>query len=88
VIDTATNSVTQRIPVGRYPFAIAAHPDGSRVYVTNHYDSSVSVIDTANNSVIQTIPAKPAVYGVDVHPDGRVYVTQYNDNSVSVIVSN
>jgi YVTN family beta-propeller protein len=94
VIDTATNKVTERIAVKQGPYGIAVHPDGSRVYVTNRIDSTVStdtwvsVIDTATNSMIQTIPIGRNSYGVAVHPDGRVYVTNSDDNSVSVFVSN
>jgi YVTN family beta-propeller protein len=88
VIDTANNSVIKTIAVGRGPFGVAVHPDGSRAYVVSYTDNSVSVIDTATDSVIQTIPARRNPRGVAVHPDSRVYVTNVQDNSVSVIVSN
>jgi len=35
---------------------VAVSPDGTRVYVTNNKDNSVSVIDTATNLVTATIP--------------------------------
>jgi DNA-binding beta-propeller fold protein YncE len=49
VIDTASNTVTATIPVGRRPAAVAISPDGHHAYVTNTDSSSVSVIDTGNN---------------------------------------
>src|SRR5208283_3722988 len=35
VIDTATNTVTDTVPVGSFPKGIAVSPDGKKVYVTN-----------------------------------------------------
>lgn len=54
VIDTATNTVTATIAVGKAPYGVAVTPDGTKTYVTNSSDSSngVSVIDTASNTVI------------------------------------
>src|SRR3989440_11249736 len=38
--------------VGNVPYGIAISPDGSRAYVTNNQDDSVSVIDTSTNTVV------------------------------------
>jgi YVTN family beta-propeller protein len=46
VIDTATNTVTTTVAVGREPRGVAVSPDSTRVYVTNSVDSTVSVIST------------------------------------------
>ena len=35
VIDTATNTVVQRVPVGTYPYTTVVSADGSKVYVSN-----------------------------------------------------
>ena len=35
VIDTATNAIVQRIPVGIYPYTTVVSADGSKVYVSN-----------------------------------------------------
>lgn len=42
VIDTASNDV-KTVPVGTRPKGVAVHPDGSRVYVANSIDHTVSV---------------------------------------------
>ncbi|RME37760.1 MAG: hypothetical protein D6788_08775 [Planctomycetota bacterium] len=46
--------VTATIPVGANPQALALEPDGSRLYVGNRLDDTVSVIDTASKLVIDT----------------------------------
>ena len=52
VIDTATNTVTATVNVGRSPAGVAVTPDGRKVYVANRLDAgTVSVIDTATNTV-------------------------------------
>jgi DNA-binding beta-propeller fold protein YncE len=44
VIDTATNTVIAPIPVGDGPWSVAVSPNGTRGYVTNLVDGTVSVI--------------------------------------------
>src|SRR5262245_28478983 len=70
VIDTATNAVVgSPIPVGNFPLGVAVMPDGSKVYVTNLGDNTVSVIAAAANTV-STIPVGFNPVGVAVTPDG------------------
>ena len=86
VIDDATQTVVDTIPVGDRPWGMAVSPDGSRVYVSNRTSNSLSVIETAGNTVIATVPVGLNPYGVAVSPDGsEVYVANYSDNSLSVI---
>ncbi|WP_373863379.1 YncE family protein, partial [Rhodococcus marinonascens] len=42
----AADTVIDTVPVGLAPSGVAITPDGSRAYVANDADSSVSVIDT------------------------------------------
>jgi YVTN family beta-propeller protein len=44
------------ILVGFGPNGVAVTPDGTRAYVTNTIDGTVSVISTASNKVVATIP--------------------------------
>jgi YVTN family beta-propeller protein len=68
-------------------------PDGSKVYVANFGDSTVSVIATATNTVIGSpilvggnIRSVPV--GLAVTPDGsKVYVANSGDSTVSVIAT-
>src|ERR1017187_2373415 len=52
VSNTITNSVTASITVGTAPNGIAVTPDGTKLYIANGYDSTVSVINTNTNTVI------------------------------------
>ena len=86
VISTATNEVTQTIPVGGRPRGIAISPDGQEAYAANAGDNTVSVINTASKTVVATIPVGDEPQGVAFAPDGAsAYVTNIEDNTVSVI---
>jgi len=86
VIDTATNTVIDTIPVGNGPWGVAVHPTGTHAYVTNFWEGTVSVIDTTINTVIATVPVGANPYGVAVTPSGtRVYVANHSSDHVSVI---
>jgi YVTN family beta-propeller protein len=54
-LSAAAHFVSKRIDVGRSPKGVALSPDGSRLYVANRLDDSVSVIDTAANKVERVI---------------------------------
>ena len=76
VIDTATNNVkTTKVPVGSSPFGVAVNPAGTKVYVANTGDDTVSVINTTTNEVTYTVTVGAGPYGVAVNPAGtKVYV--------------
>ena len=44
-----------RIPVGRNPKGLVLSRDGTRLFVANRLDDSISVIDTTNDVVVSTI---------------------------------
>ena len=81
------NTVVATIPVGKSPTGIiAVTPDGTKVYVTNQGDNSVSVIDTTTNTVIAIVTGVIEPAGVAVTPDGtRAYVADYGVAKVAVI---
>jgi YVTN family beta-propeller protein len=65
---------------------VARDPDGTRAYVTNGNDNTVSVIDTASNTVVATVAVGACSRGVAITPNGtRAYVTNLCSDSVSVI---
>jgi YVTN family beta-propeller protein len=49
----------RRVAVGRRPTALAFSGDGSRLYVANTSDDSISVVDVAGGRVTATIPLGP-----------------------------
>jgi YVTN family beta-propeller protein len=72
IIDTATNTLTAtKIPVGTNPMGLSVTPDGSKVFVANSGDGTVSVINTATNTVIDTI-----VVGINPQAFGNFISTQ------------
>jgi YVTN family beta-propeller protein len=65
---------------------VAITPDGQFVYVTNQFDSTVSVIETSSNTVTDTVIVGDTPTYVAITPDGQfAYVTNMNDNTISVI---
>ncbi|MGD0201700.1 MAG: hypothetical protein ABSD27_13190 [Bryobacteraceae bacterium] len=54
-LSASANYVIGRIPVGRAPKGIALSPDGTRLYVANRTDDTISVVDTLARRVIRTI---------------------------------
>jgi YVTN family beta-propeller protein len=79
VVDTATDAVVGTpISVGNTPSSVVVNPTGTRVYVTNAGDSTVSVIDTTSNppGTIATITVGPEPFAIAINPVGtRVYVS-------------
>ena len=58
VIDADTRLVVQQIEVGLEPMSLAARPDSSEIWVSNHVSDSVNVIDTsANSPLVHTVTA-------------------------------
>ena len=87
VINTATRTVTATPPApAALPHAVAASPDGTRVYVTNQYSNSVSVIDTtaATPTVIATVAVGATPSSVAASAT-RAAVTNQGGNSVTII---
>jgi YVTN family beta-propeller protein len=55
-----TNTVTKTLTVGDRPVSVAVSPDGTRAYVTNYYDGTVSVLNVSaqlNSVAGQDVPA-------------------------------
>ena len=50
VVNTNSNSLTNTIPVGINPFAIAETPNSQKLYVANQGDSTVSGVNTVDRS--------------------------------------
>ncbi len=51
-LSASANYVIARIPVGRNPKGLLLSRDGTRLFVANRLDDTISVIDTTNNDVV------------------------------------
>lgn len=86
LIDTASDAVVAKIPVGLHPAHVVLTPDGRFAYITNGGDNSVTVVDVAARSVVATIPVGKFPHGLRFAPDGRqAYVANLKGGTVSVI---
>lgn len=82
--------VLATVPVGVNPQMIAVLQDGSRAYVVNKADSTVSVVNLTTNTVTATIPVPATVHPnfiavINGTPTGKVYVTSPESTSMTVI---
>ena len=74
--------------LGKRPMGVAVSPDGTRVYVANNDDLSLSVLDVKTFLPITGTPVPVGSYpvGIAVSPDGsRVFVANNGDGTVSVL---
>jgi YVTN family beta-propeller protein len=79
-IDTTTNAVLKRIPVGHRPRGIGFLPDGSRAF------GRLFFVDPAKNQPSGSIAVGQRPWGVGLMPDGRtLYTANGPSNDVSVV---
>ena len=70
VVNTATNTVFDLIPVGDLPIMPAITPNGSHVYIPNFNADTISVINTKTNIIQTTISLAPDGSG----PSGVAFI--------------
>lgn len=89
VIDTATNSVINTIPVAGGTIGMAINPAGTRLYAAHTYyyaTDQVSVVDLTQDRWVATVTVGGWPHGIAVNPSGtHIYVANAQSNSVSVI---
>ena len=82
--------VLATVPVGVNPRMVAVLQDGSRAYVVNQADSTVSVVNLTTNTVTATIPVPATTHPnfiavINGTPTGKVYVTSPETNNMTII---
>ncbi len=93
VIDRPTLQLVRTIPVGDHPNDMTESPDGSRLFVANANQNTVSVIDASAGRVTETLstslfpgaPEGSTPNSVALSSDGRrLYVANADNNYVAV----
>ena len=75
----SANYVIARIPVGHNPRGLALASDGSKLFVANRLEDTISVIDTRSNRVASTIALSgPKVVNVPRHGEQTFYSARYS----------
>ncbi len=86
IIDTTSNQIVRRVPVGRVPRGIALSADGSRAWVTNTWDDSITEIDTVAGQPVRTLPAGFEPMGIVVDPSAEtLYAANRLSNDISIV---
>ena len=98
VIDSKSQKVVHRVPVGIDPVSIALRPDGKEVWVSNHISDSVSVIDNDKKSptylnviaTVQEFDANRATsfdepVGIAFASNEKAYVALSSENQIAVV---
>lgn len=84
--DPATGAEIDADTVELLPTAIAVHPAGDLVFVTNKNSSSVSMYNAVTGTVTRTETVGTSPTGIAYTPDGsRVYVVNQGSNTLSVL---
>src|SRR6266511_3617514 len=79
VMDPADNQIVGAFQTGKDSRGAAISPDGTRIYVVNYSDHTISAINTVDNRVV-TIGVVPAPLDAVVSPDGkRAYAISLDD---------
>jgi YVTN family beta-propeller protein len=75
----SANYVIARIPVGHNPRGLALTRDGSKLFVANRLEDTISVIDTRSNRVSSTIKLSgPKTVNVQRHGEQAFYSARYS----------
>src|SRR5947207_1121718 len=73
-----------RLSPRRSPAGLAVSPDGSRLYVAENVADSLALIDLGGKRVLQRLRTGHLPYAVAAALDGRIYVSNWGEETVSV----
>src|SRR6195256_388798 len=71
LIDPVSNKVVGEIKGIEAPHGVAVAPDGSRIYISEQADNTVTVVDGKTLQVTKRIPLSGNPNLIDLTPDGR-----------------
>jgi DNA-binding beta-propeller fold protein YncE len=69
----------------RYPAGIAASRNGKFLYVAENVGDSLAVVNPETSEVMQRIPTDHYPYAVELASNGKVYVSAWGGNTISVL---
>ena len=72
----------------RYPAGLAPSADGHTLYVAENLGDSLAVVNLSDRRVTQRVPAGRYPYAVTVASDGRVFVSAWGGQTVSIFAPN
>ncbi|MGH9607455.1 MAG: YncE family protein [Terracidiphilus sp.] len=80
------------VPVGRHPSGLTVFPDGTRAYVANQQDSSISIVDLRSHAVVKTFATIGMPRSIASTADSstnsiftKVYVASPNTNNLEIV---
>jgi serine/threonine-protein kinase len=86
VLDTASNTVTTMIEVGKNPTGVAVSPDGKRVYALDGNTDLLTIIDAVSNTVSDTVRHGGQADKIAITPDGRhSYLSDNSNNAILLL---
>lgn len=68
----------------RYPAGIAVPQKGNLLYVAENVGDALAVVDPSSGRVVQRFSTDHYPYAVEVAPDGKVYVSAWGSNTISI----
>jgi YVTN family beta-propeller protein len=71
-------------PGTRFPAGLALSADGKKLYVAENVADTLAVVDVATGKIEQRLPTDAYPYAVAVAPGGKVFVSAWGGNTVSV----
>ena len=85
IIDTASWSLVGNLPTGDFPTMVSFSPDGSRMYVSNRNDDSVSfyTINAGVVSLLATLPVGDSPWQVVDDGNGKLWVNNWGDSQIA-----
>ncbi|MFV7236573.1 hypothetical protein [Flavobacterium sp. ZB4R12] len=85
VYNASTYALTNTITVGMMPAELTFSSDGTKAYVANGDDDTISVINVSTKAVVATITVGDNPVGAWTGSDGKMYVDNEDGQSISVI---
>jgi YVTN family beta-propeller protein len=86
--DSATFGTTYTVQVGKNPAAVTVLADGTRAYVANQSDSTVTIVNLSSHTIEKTLPVQGhprSVVSTQNSLYGKVYVVSPDNPFVSII---